>query len=105
MKKKLLTLSAAVLATVALSSCTPKVNDDVEAIETTKINVWATAAEQQVVEEVIKNMIIGDTISYFQIDIILKEKAYNTKRLKTNFEFQQEVQKTRTTWRKRFLQA
>ena len=61
MKKKLLTLSAAVLATVALSSCGPKVNDDVEAIETTKINVWATAAEQAVVEEVIKNWNIDKT--------------------------------------------
>ena len=55
MKRKLLTLSAAVLATVALASCGTKPNDEVEAIETTKINVWATAAEQAVVEEVIKN--------------------------------------------------
>ncbi len=43
-------------------------------------------------EEVIKNMITGNTISYFQIDIILKEKTYSTKRLRTNFEFQKEVQ-------------
>lgn len=53
----------------------------------------AKKATENVVEEVVKNMIIGDTISYFQIDIILKEKAYSTKRLKTNFEFQQEVHK------------
>lgn len=53
----------------------------------------AKKATEDVVEEVIKNTITGDTISYFQIDIILKEKAYCTKRLKTNFEFQQEVHK------------
>lgn len=52
----------------------------------------AKKATENVVEEVIKNAITGDTISYFQIDIILTEKAYSTKRLKTNFEFQQEVQ-------------
>lgn len=53
----------------------------------------AKKATEDVVEDVIKNTITGDTISYFQIDIILKEKAYCTKRLKTNFEFQQEVHK------------
>ena len=69
------------------------------AIEVTDVRPYlenykiAKKATENVVEEVIKNMIIGDTISYFQIDIILKEKAYSTKRLKTNFEFQQEVQK------------
>lgn len=52
----------------------------------------AKKATENVVEEVIKNMIIGDTISYFQIDIILKEKAYSTKRLKTNLAFQKEIQ-------------
>lgn len=67
------------------------------AIEVTDVRPYlenykiAKKATENVVEEVIKNMIIGDTISYFQIDIILKEKAYSTKRLKTNIEFQQEV--------------
>jgi arabinogalactan oligomer/maltooligosaccharide transport system substrate-binding protein len=55
MKKQLLTLAAATLATVSLVSCGGKVDDTVEAIATTKINVWATASEQAVVEEVIKN--------------------------------------------------
>ena len=55
MKKQLLTLAAATLATVSLVSCGKKVDDTVEAIATTKINVWATASEQAVVEEVIKN--------------------------------------------------
>ena len=55
MKKQLLTLAAAALATVSLVSCGKKVDDTVEAIATTKINVWATASEQAVVEEVIKN--------------------------------------------------
>ncbi len=69
------------------------------AIEVTDVRPYlenykiAKKATENVVEEVIKNMIVGDTISYFQIDIILKEKAYCTKRLKTNFEFQKEVQK------------
>ena len=69
------------------------------AIEVTDVRPYlerykiAKKATENVVEEVIKNMIIGDTISYFQIDIILKEKTYYTKRLKTNFEFQQEVHK------------
>ena len=68
------------------------------AIEVTDVRPYlenykiAKKATENVVEEVIKNMIIGDTISYFQIDIILKEKAYSTKRLKTNLVFQKEIQ-------------
>ena len=53
MKKQLLTLAAATLATVSLVSCGKKVDDTVEAITTTKINVWATAAEQKVLEKVV----------------------------------------------------
>ena len=47
------------------------------AIEVTDVRPYlenykiAKKATENVVEEVIKNMIIGDTISYFQIDIIL----------------------------------
>lgn len=69
------------------------------AIEVTDVRPYlenykiAKKATENVVEEVIKNIIIGDTISYFQIDIILKEKAYSTKRLKTNLVFQKEIQK------------
>ena len=69
------------------------------AIEVTDVRPYlenykiAKKATENVVEEIIKNMIIGDTISYFQIDIILKEKAYSTKKLRTNSEFQREVHK------------
>ena len=67
------------------------------AIEVTDVRPYlenykiAKKATENVVEEVIKNIIIGDTISYFQIDIILKEKAYSTKRLKTNLFFQKSI--------------
>ena len=47
----------------------------------------AKKATENVVEEVIKNMIIGDTISYFQIDIILKEKHTTLKDLKQILSF------------------
>lgn len=69
------------------------------AIEVTDVRPYlenykiAKKATEDVVKEVIRNMITEDTISYFQIDIILKEKTYSTKRLKTNFKFQKEVQK------------
>ena len=49
-------------------------------------------ATENTVEEIIKNIIVEDYISYFQIDIILKEKTYKTKKLKTNSEFKEEVQ-------------
>lgn len=54
MKKTLLTLTAVTLTTIALGSCGgPKIDDTVEAVETTPINVWATAAEQPVLEKVV----------------------------------------------------
>lgn len=68
------------------------------AIEVTDVRPYlenykiAKNATENIVEEIIKNMITADTISYFQINIILKEKTYSTKQLKTNFEFQKEVQ-------------
>lgn len=49
------------------------------------------AATEKVVENVIRNIIAEDKISYFQIDIILKECTYCTKRLKTNSELKKEV--------------
>lgn len=49
-------------------------------------------ATENTVEDIIKNNVIEDTISYFQIDIILKEKTYKTKRLKTKSKFQEEIQ-------------
>ncbi len=56
MKKTLLTLTAVTLTTIALGSCGgPKIDDTVEAVETTPINVWATAAEQPVLEKVVED--------------------------------------------------
>lgn len=75
-----------------------KYKDKNIAIEVTDVRPYlenykiAKKATEDVVEEVIRNVITEDTVSYFQIDIILKEKAYRAKRLKTNFEFQKEVQ-------------
>lgn len=68
------------------------------AIEVTDVRPYlerykiAKKATEKVVEEIVKNIIAGDTISYFQVDIVLKEKAYSTKRLKTNPELKKELQ-------------
>lgn len=51
----------------------------------------AKKATENIVEKIIRNMIREDTISYFQIGIILKAKTYRTKGLLTNLEFQKEV--------------
>lgn len=68
------------------------------AIEVTDIRPYlenykiAKKATEKVVKEVIRDIIVDDTISYFQLDIILKAKTYSTKGLQTNLEFQKEAQ-------------
>lgn len=52
MKKNLVKLMACVLATVSLGSLV-SCGDEVEAVETVEINVWATAAEEAVITKVV----------------------------------------------------
>lgn len=53
MKKNLVKLMACLLATVSIGSLASCGGDEVEAVETVEINVWATAAEEAVITEVV----------------------------------------------------
>lgn len=75
-----------------------KYKDKNIAIEVTDVRPYfedykiAKKATEVMVEEVIRNMITVDTMSYFKIDILLKEKTYATKGLKTNLDFLKEIE-------------
>ena len=67
MKKNLVKLMACVLATVSLGSLA-SCGDEVEAVETVEINVWATAAEEAVINKVVAEWNADhDAINQFKI--------------------------------------
>lgn len=68
------------------------------AIEVTDVRPYlekhkvAKRATERVVANIIKEYIGRESIPYFQIDIILKEKTYHAKNLNHNDEFRREIQ-------------
>lgn len=67
MKKNLVKLMACVLATVSLGSLA-SCGDEVEAVETVEINVWATAAEEAVINKVVAEWNADhDAVNQFKI--------------------------------------
>ena len=57
-----------------------------------KIHKIAKQSTENTIEKIIKESINNETISYFQINIILTEKTYNTKNLQSNLELKKEIQ-------------